>query len=244
MIPIFVANWKMMMSRTKALTFCNDNRAAFAELSQSSQLVICPSFPMLASLVKIFEKTKIAIGAQNCSQYKEGAYTGDVSSKMLAEIGCRYCIVGHSERRYYFGETNKEIAEKIKQLFACNIQPIVCVGETKQEYENKKTLQVLAQQLDPICQIMNRENPIIIAYEPVWSIGTGIIPDQYYLSTIFSWLFDYMQQIPSHTLFLYGGSVNANNVALIKKIPHVSGFLIGSASTDFQKFEKIVLLGR
>ncbi len=244
MPSLFVANWKMMMPLTKAISFCKDNKNTLIVLSNSSQLIICPSFPILKLLTTIFENTQVAIGAQNCSRYKEGAYTGEVSSEMLAAMGCLYCIIGHSERRRYFGETNEDVAEKAKQLLACNIQPIICIGETKQEYENQETFRVLTEQLAPICHTIKKEKSIIIAYEPVWSIGTGIIPSQRYLTMIFSWLFDHMKQVVNNPIFLYGGSVMENNVALIKQIPFVSGFLIGSASTDFQMFEKIVLLGR
>ncbi len=243
---IFVANWKMMMPSRKAISFCKDNRAVLAELGLSSQLIICPSFPVLEPLINIFEKTKISIGAQNCSRYKEGAYTGEVSSQTLVEIGCHYCIVGHSERRRYFDESSEDIVQKVEQLIACNIEPIVCIGETKQEHDNQETFRVLTQQLAPVCRVISQSKPVIVAYEPVWSIGTGIIPDKNYLITIFSWLFDYMQQqgMSSNIRFLYGGSVSEQNIALIKEVPFVSGFLIGSASTDFQKLEKIVLLGR
>ncbi len=243
---VFIANWKMMMPSRKAINFCKDNRDALADLGLSSRLVICPSFPVLEPLIKIFEKTKINIGAQNCSRYKEGAYTGEVSSQTLAEIGCHYCIVGHSERRRYFDETNEDVAQKAKQLIACNIEPIVCIGETKQEYDNQETFRVLTQQLAPVCRMINQAKPAIVAYEPVWAIGTGIIPSKDCLITIFSWLFDYMQQqdMSNNIRFLYGGSVSEQNIALIKEIPFVSGFLIGSASTDFQMLQKIVLLGR
>jgi len=243
---IFIANWKMMMPSTKAINFCKDNRSALVDLGLSSHLVICPSFPVLEPLIKIFEKTKVDIGAQNCSRYKDGAYTGEVSSQTLAEIGCHYCIVGHSERRRYFGETNEDIAQKVKQLIACNIEPIICIGETKQEYDNQETFRVLTEQLVPVCRVINQSRPVIVAYEPVWAIGTGVIPDKDYLITIFSWLVDYMQQqgMSSNIRFLYGGSVNEHNVVLIKKISFVSGFLVGGASTDFQMLQKIVLLGR
>ncbi len=131
-------------------------------------------------------------------------------------------------------------------MIACNIEPIVCIGETKQEYDNQETFRVLTQQLAPVCRMINQAKPAIVAYEPVWAIGTGIIPSKDCLITIFSWLFDYMQQqdMSNNIRFLYGGSVSEQNIALIKEIPFVSGFLIGSASTDFQMLQKIVLLGR
>jgi len=244
---VFVANWKMTMPSTKAINFCMDNRSALADLvGLSSQLVICPSFPVLEPIIKILKQTNVNIGAQNCSRYKEGAYTGEVSSRSLAEIGCKYCIVGHSERRHYFGETNKDVAQKTEQLIVNNIQPIICIGETKQEYDNQETFRVLKQQLAPVCQVITQSTPLIIAYEPIWTIGTGIVPDKDYLMNIFSWLFDYMQQqiIHNDIRFLYGGSVSESNVGLIKKIPFIGGFLIGGASTNFQMLQKIVLLAR
>ena len=244
---VFVANWKMTMPSTKAINFCKDNRSALADLvGLSSQLIICPSFPVLEPIINILKQTNVDVGAQNCSRYKEGAYTGEVSSQSLAEIGCKYCIIGHSERRHYFAETNADIAQKIQQLIVSNIQPIICIGETKQEYDDQETFRVLKQQLAPVCQVVPQSTPVIIAYEPVWTIGTGIVPDKDYLTNIFSWLFDYMQQqvIHNNIRFLYGGSVSENNIGLIKKIPFIGGFLIGRASTNFQMLQKIVLLGR
>lgn len=239
---IFVANWKIILPATKAIYFCKNNSRELAELSLASRLVICPSFPVLLPIIEILKQTNVNVGAQNCSRYKEGAYTGEVSSKSLAEIGCTYCIVGHSERRHYFGETDEDVAQKTERLIENNVQSIICVGETNQEYEEKKTFQVLERQLIPICHIISQSTPVIIAYEPVWAIGTGIVPDKDYLNTVFSWLFSFMQKrIENNKIqFLYGGSVSKNNIRLLKEVPFVDGFLIGRSSTDFQMFKKIV----
>ena len=303
MAYLFVANWKMNMHVTKAMQFCNEN---FDELNalaiQNTEIVLCPSFPALSLITEKLKSAKVHVGAQNCSQHEKGAYTGEVSAQSLAEIGCTFCIVGHSERRQYFAETNEMVAQKMAQLLKHNIQPILCVGETRQEFEKKQVFDVLTKQLEisirtlrqaqgergekqlqgecvkenlndlnkqknleldfqkqeyksvrPACppKLLRRrafvegyERKDIIAYEPIWSIGTGIIPEQNYLADIFNWLADHLKnQLPNiQVQLIYGGSVNPENVVKLKQISHIDGFLIGGASTDFQTFKKIVLL--
>lgn len=250
---LFVGNWKMNMHANKAINFVKDNfdqLHALAE-NQETELILCPSSVALASIINTLKPTNIDIGAQNCSQHKEGAYTGEISAQSLAEIGCSYCIVGHSERRQHFGETNEIVAEKVKQLYEHNIQPIICIGETKQEYEKKQVCDVLTKQLAPVLETLSSVRPepvertqrnIIIAYEPIWSIGTGIIPEHTYLEQVFIWLGDHIKkQLPhAQVQLLYGGSVNERNISDLKQILYINGFLIGGASTNFQKLKKIV----
>ena len=269
---LFVANWKMNMHFSKAINFVKDNIAALRSIGEGNEnkLILCPSLIALSSMITPLSKINVSIGAQNCSQHKQGAFTGEVSAQSLAELGCQYCIIGHSERRTYFGETNEMVAEKVARLYEHNIQPIICIGETKKEFENKQVYEVLTSQLAPILkvlktiynlrqasvfadeqgereklQIQDKEyEQLIIAYEPVWSIGTGIIPEYTYLEQVFIWLGEHIKKHLTDTKLqlLYGGSVNEDNIADLKQILYINGFLIGGASTDFQKLKKIVLL--
>jgi len=248
---IVVGNWKMQLPFDDAYLWVKQNHDKLIEMADSvdAQIVLCPSFDALSAIAHLLADGPVALGAQDCSAFRFGAYTGQVSATSLAQIGCHYCIIGHSERRQYNHETDQEIADKMERLFKQGITPIACIGETKQAYEDKKTEEALTAQLKPlfarIKTLPYSQMPIIIAYEPIWSIGTGIIPEQNYLETIFHWL---NQQCTAHLpkkqpyALLYGGSVNDENIQVIKQTPGLSGLLIGSASIDFQKLNNIVYL--
>ena len=243
---LYVANWKMNLSFNQSINFCTNNKNALQQLTQAADIIVCPSFDALKSIADIFNNTSIKVGAQNCSEHAHGAYTGEVSVLSLAEIGVTHCIIGHSERRLYYHETTANIIQKIYLLYAANIVPIICIGESHHDFLDKKTSTVLAQQLEPILSAVveqqHHNKHIIVAYEPVWSIGTGIIPEQKPLETIFAWLTQFIhQRLPKHTIqLLYGGSVDQDNIIQLKKIPNINGFLIGSASTNFEQFKKII----
>ncbi len=247
---LFAANWKMNMPFDRAIQFFTNNNAQLKTLSENNkkQLVFCPSFVALAPIVPLGEKTNIKIGAQNCCEHEKGSYTGEIDALSLQQIGCSYCIVGHSERRIYGGETDEQVAQKVKQLLKHNIQPILCIGENQHDYQAKKTISVLESQLKPVLNIIsnhaNNNNIINIAYEPIWSIGTGIIPETNYLTDVFNWIADYIAKkaIKNPVRLIYGGSVNPDNAPIIAKTQHINGFLIGNASLDFQKFQDIVLM--
>lgn len=241
---LFVANWKMNKSFADELSFCTTHLEKLRQLSSEPhiKLVICPSFPSLFSVAEIVQDTMVSVGAQNCSPHKDGAYTGQVSAQSLQEAGCQYCIVGHSEQRA-LGTTNEEVAHQAQRLFEHDLTPIICIGETKEEYGQKEVYAVLQKQLAPLLSLFSSK-PYVIAYEPVWAIGTGLIPSTTYLQEIYSWLKQYLEQKNPDARYhlLYGGSVDEKTVHTITSIPQVDGFLIGSASLDFQKIEKIVSL--
>ena len=246
---LYIANWKMNMTFNQSINFCKNSGDALQQLASSAaDIVICPSFVAIAPIVTIFKNSAIAIGAQQCSEHALGAYTGEVSALALAEVGVTYCIVGHSERRLYYGETTESIIKKIYLLYASNIVPIICIGESHKHFINKKTFEILTEQLNPIlaaiAQQKQKQNRIIIAYEPIFSIGTGIIPEQEQLTTVFTWLAELVHlQLPDHTIqLLYGGSVNQSNSTELKTIPPINGFLIGGASTDFEQLKNIITL--
>lgn len=249
---LFVANWKMSKSYSESIIWLHENKLNLLNLAKKTgnEIVICPSFESLEPAVKIFEESPIKIGAQNCASFNLGAYTGEVSAVSLKEIGVDYCIVGHSERRQIFGETSLDVAQKAKLLFANNIKSIICVGETQEEKEDGLSFEVISQQLDPIMEVLaqdkigaNNITELIIAYEPVWAIGTGNTPDNIYLNKIITWLEAYFNvAVPGlKTKILYGGSIDFETVKRISKVDSLSGFLVGRASLDFQTIEKIVL---
>lgn len=246
---LYVANWKMRMSVNEAQVFCVDNHNELIKLQNSSnaELVICPEFSTIFPVIQILKDTNIKVGAQNCSQFKQGAYTGEVAAQSLAQIGCSYCIIGHSERRTLFGENNETVAQKTKRVLEHELIPIICFGETKKEYEDEQTNMVLEQQLTPVINVLVEDTwidaTLCFAYEPIWSIGTGLIAESTYLENIFSFITDLVgTRLPNaQIMLLYGGSVNNNNIKMLKKNSLIEGFLIGGASLDFQKFQKIVL---
>lgn len=244
---LYVANWKMELSHQKALQLARQIADSASSLNaQQKKIILCPSFTELSAIAALLKNSDIELGAQDCSRHRSGAYMGEISAQTLAEIGATSCIVGHSERRTYHHETDIEIAAKVERLLEQKMCPIVCVGETKHQFEHKQTQVVLQKQLDfiftALTQFSNQKPSLIIAYEPVWSIGTGIIPNTKYLTEIFTLLYDLGKEysFDAQIKLLYGGSVNETNIALLKEIPFLDGFLIGGASLDFQKFKNIV----
>lgn len=248
---IFIANWKMCLTPTKAVKLTDKIIEKFDAISQQkiSRIILCPSFSSLLPVAHLLEKTSLSIGAQNCSAFEPGAYTGQESIKTLQEIGCLFCIIGHSEQRTLNFETSEQIAQKMTQLLSHKITPVICIGENANEFKDNKTKFILLEQLLPIFSMLKKTTiqsiqQIIIAYEPIWSIGTGLIPDRTFLVEIF----EYLDKICTQTMsnksiswqFIYGGSVKSTNAQELASIPGVGGFLIGGASLDSQEFEKIV----
>ena len=246
---LFVANWKMQKSFEKECSFIRNNATHLGRLvSKDIDIVLCPSFVSLASMYTHLRDTNILLGAQDCSEHDYGPYTGQTSAWSLAQVGCTYCLVGHSERRQYNHDTNAAVARKVAQALAAKIRPIICIGETADEHQKRESLSIILEQLKPIFTKIKQsdiqETELCIAYYPIWSIGTGIIPSQSYLYDIFSelqtWCHNELPQVVFR--FLYGGSINDLNVVNFYNISLINGLLIGSASLDFQKFKKIVSL--
>lgn len=241
----FVANWKMNMLIDQALAFCIDNKQALETISHEYNIILCPSFISLPHIANALKNSKTKIGAQDCSAHTHGAYTGEISAQSLAQVGVTYCIIGHSERRTYWGETDEIIAAKAKQLYTSQIMPIICIGETLQKYKNKQTIETLKKQLMPIISLIQTQavSELTIAYEPVWAIGTGVTPAPDNLEKIFDWLYHHITTSISYSLsvqLLYGGSVVRTTASEFKKIKKINGFLIGGASTNFKSFASII----
>lgn len=238
---LFVGNWKMNMPFAMACSFIHTHLPALELLTQKlpCTIIICPSFVALSDMCAQTQETSIKIGAQNCSEHSAGAYTGEINALSLAQIGCTYALVGHSERRIYFNESNEIVGKKITRLLENNIIPIICIGETHSDYINNRTFDILNEQLKPILAHAKLAKKIIIAYEPIWSIGTNNTPDNTYLNAIFLWLSQIVtNQLPlTKIYFLYGGSVNQDNAHHLIRINHVDGLLIGNMSLDFKNFK-------
>ena len=234
----FVANWKMF-GDIKTLNSLNK----VAKLSKSikfvkSKIIYCPPYTLLSSFVQNFKKTKIEVGAQNCHHhYDFGAYTGQVNSRMLKSVGANYVIIGHSENRQ-LGESDKLINLKIKSAIRSGLKIIFCIGETLSEKRNKKTNKVLDKQIKNGLSSIKKKSNIIIAYEPVWSIGSGLIPKSEDLKKSITFIKSkFGKKSPK---ILYGGSVNINNIDKLKIITGIDGFLVGGASQNSKKFIDII----
>ena len=233
----FIANWKMfgglnsLNSLNKVIKFFKTFKK-----KRSLKIIYCPPSTLIGPMSKKLKKINIQIGAQNCHEHESyGAFTGSVNSKMLKNIGATYVIIGHSENRLA-GESNKLINQKIKSALKSGLKVIFCIGETLKEKRKKITKKILNNQLKFGLNKIKSKNNIIIAYEPVWSIGTGLIPKINDLNEII----DFIKKKIRNNKVLYGGSVNPENINDLKSIKNVDGYLIGGASQDPKKFIDII----
>lgn len=246
-IKTLAANWKMNTLLSEALSLAQD---IISETSSSSdvQKIIFPPFPFLHGISALTSaKTGFATGAQNCSRYSKGAYTGEVSAEMVASVGARYVLVGHSERRLYFRETPEDLLEKSKQAMQAGLSVIYCLGENLEERRNGRHYEVASQQLTDVVAKFDPSQTakLILAYEPVWAIGTGetASPDQAQDMHAFirsSLKAMHGEELAQQTRILYGGSCNAGNAAELFACPDVDGGLIGGASLKAGEFARIV----
>ncbi len=234
----FVANWKMfgdlrtLNSLDKVIKFSKTNK------KNNFKIIYCPPNTLIRPLSKRVKKTKIEVGAQNCHHsYDFGANTGQVNSRMLKSVGAKYVIIGHSENRL-LGEDDKLINLKIKSALKADLKIIFCIGETLREKRNNKTNKVLAKQIKNGLASINNKSKIVIAYEPVWSIGSGLIPKSEDLKKSIAFIKNKFGK--KFLKILYGGSVNGDNVDKLKNITGIDGFLVGGASQNPKKFIDII----
>ncbi len=240
---IFIANFKMMLTSAATTKLVNENLPSYKELAAAHTIILCPSTIALADLSRTLTNTSIKLGAQTCGAATAGAFTGEISAADLVEYDVTYCLVGHSERRTLFHETDDLVAIKTNVLIQHQITPVVCVGETLDQYKNNLTLDVLERQISYVLdRLNNNSQPILIAYEPVWAIGSGLVPTQEQLSFIFASLAKIIEKKSPNLRYklLYGGSVSSKTIKILSHIEPLDGFLIGGASLDFQEFKKIV----
>ena len=228
-------NWKMNNTSIEVKDFIK----SFKPPKEDAVFGIAVPFPYIKEMQKKLGK-KAQIGAQNVSFAESGAYTGEISAKMLADCGASFCLVGHSERRQIFGETNEWCREKVKALQSRNIMPVLCIGETLQENEQKKTKSVLKSQLKIGLSKADFSKKIIIAYEPVWAIGTGKTPTKKEVDQTISYIKEYInKEFKQNLKVLYGGSVKASNAKELLSGDIVDGALIGGASLKVNEFLEI-----
>ena len=235
-----IANWKMNGQKDSYKLVKSISNYCQKMKRKTSKVVICPPFTLLSELIK--KEKKIKFGGQDCHYKSEGAYTGSISANMLKSINCQYVILGHSERRIYQKETSQELNLKIQSAIKSNLTVIYCIGEKLEEIKKrniilKKQLSSLPKKIDP--------KKIIIAYEPVWAIGTGKVPSLNDINKIHEKIRHILSNLVSlrfskHVSILYGGSVNAVNSADILNLDHVDGALVGGASLKSKEFCKII----
>lgn len=244
--PIIAGNWKLNRTPSEAATLARDLRQKVSSI-RNVEVVIAPTFVALASVASVIDDSNIRLAAQNVFWESHGAFTGEVSAPMLKDIGCRYVILGHSERRQFFGETNETVAKRSRAVLNSGMVPIICIGETLQEREANQTLTVLASQLSgSLSQVAPEEaSRLVIAYEPVWAIGTGrtASPQQAQEAHAFlrAELTKHFGSDSAQAIRLqYGGSVNAKNAADLLSQPDIDGALVGGASLDPDAFTVIV----
>jgi len=244
--PLIAGNWKLFKTGVEAVETAK-KLVSLVGQKNTVDIMIAPPFTALSMVAPVLQNTNIGLSAQNMHWAKNGAYTGEISSEMLVSAGCQYVILGHSERRQYFHETDEDINQKIHAAIEAGLKPVFCVGETENERNLNKTFSVLDNQIEiglkgtDIDQAIN----IVIAYEPVWAIGTGktATDDQAqevhaYLRKRISDLFN--PEVASAMRILYGGSVKPKNIKGLMAMPDIDGALVGGASLDAEQFSAII----
>ncbi|MBN2461526.1 MAG: triose-phosphate isomerase [Candidatus Cloacimonetes bacterium] len=243
---VITANWKMNKSLVEASDFFRllaDFLAA--QDTGNVEIIVCPPYPYLFLARESAVRAGFKIGAQNVSDRENGAFTGEISAAMLDSLHCDYCIIGHSERRTFYHETNILINRKLKALLQYGIKPIVCVGETLEQREEGHARDIVLKQLQVCFNEIIMTPDIVIAYEPVWAIGTGrtATPQQAQEihALIREWLQDYNPDTAPEISVLYGGSISPENIGDLLQQPDIDGGLIGGASLDILKFKRMII---
>lgn len=245
---LIVANWKMNGSLEASRELASTLVLGITPLCDAPEVVICPPFPFLAAVAGELVRSPIALGAQHVSEHAAGAFTGEVAAGMLVELGCSWVIVGHSERRALYGESSEQVAAKARAAIAAGLKPIVCVGETLEEREAGRTEDVLAAQLKPVLALLREQaGRAVVAYEPVWAIGTGRSASPEQAGVVHAFIRSHVAGAGlgarAPLRILYGGSVKADNAAAMFDTDGIDGGLIGGASLKATEFLAIVRAG-
>jgi triosephosphate isomerase len=246
-IPLIAANWKMFKTVHEAVVFMKECRGLVKGIDDV-EIVIAPPFTAIHAAAEAARTTNLGVAGQDLFWEREGAYTGEVSAGMLAEAGAEYVIIGHSERRRLFGETDATVNRKVRAALGARLVPIVCIGETLEEREAGRTMQVLDRQIKDGLEGFSADDlePLVVAYEPVWAIGTGrnATPDQaqeahaHIRARLRQW---FGGDAAERCRILYGGSVKPDNIAEIVRQSDVDGALVGGASLDLASFHALVV---
>ncbi|MBR7069280.1 MAG: triose-phosphate isomerase [Oxalobacter sp.] len=246
MRKLIVGNWKMNGSLAMNVELLGGVRSGLSGIS--CDLAVCVPFPYLGQCQSLLDKTKVVLGAQDVSSHAVGAYTGQVSTRMLLDFGCRYAIVGHSERREFCGETDEVVADKVQRALAGGLTPILCVGESLEEKEDGRTQEIVERQINAVLKVLEDKevSGIVVAYEPIWAIGTGKTPTPEMVEEVHALirrlLVSRNQEAGSLVRILYGGSMKPSNAEGFLKMPDIDGGLIGGAALKAEDFLAIAKL--
>ncbi|MCC2546174.1 triose-phosphate isomerase [Hymenobacter sp. BT175] len=247
---IVAGNWKMNLTLSEAQALVTEITSLVAAEAAGStvEVVVCPPFPLLSAVgQQLPQGGMLHLGAQNCHQKESGAYTGEVSARLLASVGCEYVILGHSERRQYFREDDEQLSQKLKAALAAGLKPIFCVGESLETREADDTFDYIGRQLkDGLFHLSNEEfAQVVVAYEPIWAIGTGKTATSQQAQEVHAFIREqiaraYSAEAALNTTILYGGSANAQNARELFGQTDVDGGLIGGASLKARDFTEII----
>ena len=247
---LMAGNWKMHKLAGEAGALASELKAALADVDEPVGILLCPPSTALAAVASVLEGTKIRLGAQNMHWEDHGAFTGEISAAMLKDLGCDDVIIGHSERRHIFGETDEEVNKKVHAALDAGLNPIVCVGETEKQREDEETEAVVSRQVKGGLEGLSPERmaDVVIAYEPVWAIGTGKTATPQQAQDVHALIRGIVSQqfgesTASALLILYGGSVKPGNALELMSQEDINGALVGGASLDTDSFAKIVRAG-
>ena len=243
--PFIAGNWKMFKTGSEAVETARQIVSLVKDAS--AEVMIAPPFTALSAVNEVIKESRVSLGAQNIFWEQEGAFTGEISSAMLVSAGCKYVIIGHSERRQYFGETDESVNKKIRAAIQGGLRPILCVGELESEREAKKTFSVLDKQVKKGLEGFRSDDltSLVIAYEPVWAIGTGKTATSEQAQEVHHFLRSLIEKKFGNVLaktirIQYGGSVKPANILELMNMPDVDGALVGGASLNAETFSKIV----
>jgi triosephosphate isomerase len=244
--PLIAGNWKMFKNNEEAILTAQQLKNQVGQVN-TVDIMIAPPFTALSVVTPIVKNTSIGVAGQNMHWEKQGAYTGEISAEMLIHSGCSYVIIGHSERRQYFKETDEQINKKIHMALNNDLKPVFCIGETEKERDSNKTFSVLDKQIEIGLQevFIDKVVNVIIAYEPVWAIGTGKTATDEQAQEVHAYLRSrindiYNSSVASSIRILYGGSVKPNNIKGLMTMSDIDGALVGGASLDADQFSAIV----
>ncbi len=246
--PIVAGNWKMNLTAKEASLLIENLLSGLKENTETGlmEIVVCPAFTALQTVAEKTKDTEIVLGAQNMHWERSGAYTGEVSPAMLVDLGCKYVIIGHSERRQYFAETDEVVNKKVKAALASNLGPIMCVGESLEERESDLTEKVIREQLLGGLKGIQSEDfeNVVVAYEPVWAIGSGkaaTAEDAEKVALLIrNILRELAGEVSERVRIQYGGSVKASNIGSFMAQPNIDGALVGGASLEGKGFAELI----
>ncbi len=242
--PLVAGNWKLNGSLESIATLVGGIKQGISTVKKA-EVAVCPPAIYMQAVAEALAGTKVQCGGQNCSEYESGAYTGEIAVAMLKDFGCKYVIVGHSERRNIFGETDLQIANKVAAGIAGNLKPILCVGELLEERESGDTENVVGRQLDAVLKVTGADafRNIVVAYEPVWAIGTGKTASPQQAQDVHAFIRKRIAKqnakIAEQLIILYGGSVTPDTAEELFSQPDIDGGLIGGASLKAESFMAI-----